>query len=94
MIISALRWVSFLWAVLALGAMAYFVYSWSPSATEAELKEVRLGFNLALYCGSPAWVTLPIVGLAQRASLPRWQFYCHLLLPIAAGLFYLWGRSL
>jgi len=92
--ISALRWLSFLWALAALGVMTYCAFQWFPNAGDAKFDEMRLGFVIAAFGGTPAWVVLPIIGLFQRKSLTKMLFYPHLLLPALAGLLYLWGLLL
>ncbi|MCB1609655.1 MAG: hypothetical protein KDI71_22050 [Xanthomonadales bacterium] len=94
MIASALRWVSFLWGIGALVVMGYSAYRWFPDPANAGYGELQLIFVLAAYAGAPAWLCLPILGLAQRRSLGGWRTAAHFLLPLAVGVLYLWGRSL
>ncbi len=94
MIASALRWVSFLWAIAALLVMAFCAYRWFPDAANPKLGELQLAFMIAAFGGVPAWLSLPLLGLAQRKSLSAWQFWSHFPPTLIAVGLYSWGRSL
>jgi len=94
MALLALRWIAFVWGCLALGVMAYYALRWFPHARDIRYNEMALGFMLGAFYGWPSWLTLPIFAVAQRNSLPRWQFWLLLMPPAFAILLFAVGHVL
>ncbi len=92
--VSALRWLAFLWGLASLIVMSYCAYHWFPNAGDPNFDEMRLGFIIGAVGGVPAWLSLPLVAFVKRGLLARWQFYAHFVMPIAAGLLFAWARPL
>lgn len=73
MLLSAVKWLAFLWGALAAGVMCYYAVHWFPYATDIRYNEMAMGFAIGAFYGWPSWLSLPAFAVLQRKELPRWQ---------------------
>ena len=94
MLLSAIKWLAFVWGVLAAAAMCYYAVRWFPHTTDIRYNEMALGFTLGAFYGWPAWLALPAFVAAQRKELPRWQSLLLVAPVVIAAALYVAGQLL
>jgi hypothetical protein len=94
MVLSAIKWLAFLWGALPVGVMCYHAVRWFPYAADVRYNEMGMGLAIAAVYGWPSWLAIPAIAFAQRRELPRWQIMLLLSPVLAAGALYLSGQLL
>jgi hypothetical protein len=93
-LLSAIKWLAFLWGTLALGVMGYYAVRWFPHAADVRYNEMAMGFAIGAFYGWPSWLVLPAFAVAQRRELPRWQLFLLVAPVFLAFALYVVGQSL
>lgn len=94
MLLSAIKWLVFLWGAFAVGVMCYYAIRWFPHVADVRHNEMALGFAIAAFYGWPSWLALPAFAVAQRKESPRWQSWLVVAPVILALVLYVVGQAL
>ena len=83
------QWLTFAWASLAVAIVIYFAARWGASPGEALRRELSLGAGIGVVLGSPAFLALPFLVYAGRATTStaqRWILLSPLLVLFLIGV--------